>query len=172
MTRRSRFVLVCFALVSLAMSSLLGCDPARIAVSSNFDPLATFPAEATFTWKVDAQSLPEDPRLRTEAIDSLIRTAANEAFAKHGYRFVDSGPGDYVLSYQFRVHTWQAADESISTGTLSIEVAETLSGRRVWTGYGQAEIFTGLTGEESRKRLDSAMERMLRDFPPKDRPGI
>jgi hypothetical protein len=48
---------------------------------------------------------------------------------------------------------------------------ESASRRRVWSGFGRAEIHVGLTPEERRERLRRALARMLEDFPPAQRGG-
>jgi hypothetical protein len=167
MRRRLPIIILLFSIVLL----VVGCQTNKIDVSSNFDPLAVFPTQASYKWNMAANSLPEDRRLRNEAMDLLIRTTADEQFAHRGYRVVTSGPADFLLSYQYRTQTWQSVNVSTVTGTISFELAYAKSKRRVWTGYGRAEVFVGLTDEESRARLGEAMARMLENFPPTQRPA-
>jgi hypothetical protein len=49
-------------------------------------------------------------------------------------------------------------------------MSDNQTGRRVWAGFGRAEVHMGLTPEERRARLTDAMTRMLEDFPPRQRP--
>ena len=157
----------------LVLSAVLlaGCATRDdVSVTHAYDPLVRFPAEATYSWNVAASSLPDDPALDRGEIDALLKDVANEAFAARGYR-VAPPPAPYELSYHYVVNTRIAADRSKSVGSLSLQLAESASGRRVWVGFGRAEIYVGLTPEERRARLRDAFERMLADFPPTQRPA-
>ena len=157
------------ALVTVLAACLAGCASDDVGVSTTFDPLTRFPATATYTWDDAARLLPEDPRVDGPAVDALIKEVANEEFAAHGYRLAASGASNYLLSYQYAVHTWIGPDASKAIGSLSLQLVESASSRRVWTGFGRAEIHVGLTPEERRRRLHDAFARMLKDFPPSQR---
>jgi hypothetical protein len=161
-------VRVC-CLVFTALIALVACaSDDAIPVSTNYDPLFHFPARATYAWDEAANTFPNNPDIDRKEMDALLKDVANEAFAAHGYR-VTPGPADYRLSYQFSI-TSRRGVESVAVGSLSLLLTETSSGRRVWTGFGQAEVFVGLTPEQRRARLRDAMERMLQNFPPNQRP--
>jgi hypothetical protein len=55
-------------------------------------------------------------------------------------------------------------------GTLSLILSERGTRRRLWTGFGRAEIYQGLSDAERRDRLRPALDRMLVNFPPSQRP--
>lgn len=158
--------LVVLLLVSVGCAS----NKDQVAVSSHYDPLAAFPTHARYVWDVRRNSLPEDPRLRTKSNDQLLRSTVDQEFMKRGYRPVDTGPYEYKLSYQFAAYNFFSAEVSRTTGTISLELVEAESGRRVWTGYAEAQLFVGSTQEQSRKRLGEGIARMLANFPPTQRP--
>jgi len=157
------------ALVTVLAVCLAGCASDDVGVSTTFDPLTRFPATATYAWDDAACLLPEDPRIDGPAVDALIREVANEEFGARGYRAVASGAANYLLSYQYAIHTWTGPDASKAIGSLSLQLVESASRRRVWSGFGRAEIHVGLTQEERRNRLRSAFARMLEKFPPSQR---
>ena len=158
------------SLVVAASLSVFACaSDYAIPVSTNYDPLVHFPARATYVWDDSANLLPDKQEIDRQATDALLKDVANEAFAARGYRVV-TGDADYRLSYQYMVHTFTGPDVSTATGSLSLLLVEKSSGRRVWAGFGQAEIYVGLSPEERRARLHDAMERMLQNFPPSQRP--
>lgn len=160
-------------LLSLAalLLPLLACtSDDAIPVSSNYDPLVRFPAEARYVWDDAANTLPDDPAIDRAGTDTLLKDVADEAFAARGYR-VSRGPNaDFRLSYQYVVHTYIGPDVSRSMGSLSLMLSDHASGRRVWMGFGRAEIHLGLSPAERRARLSDAMTRMLEKFPPSQRP--
>jgi hypothetical protein len=141
-----------------------------VPVSSNYDPLVRFPAQASYVWDDAANTLPDDPAIDRTATDALIRDVADEAFAARGYRVSAGEAANFRLSYQYVVHTYIGPNVSRSLGSLSLMLSDHASGRRVWMGFGRAEIHMGLTPAERRARLADALRRMLEDFPPSQRP--
>lgn len=152
------------------MLGLVGCASNDLAVSSTFDPLSPFPAQATYVWDEASNSGADDPAIRELELDALIKAVADEEFAARGYRPVVSTPSDYRLSYQLAVHRFIAADAAKSIGSLSLQLVKSDSGHRVWLGFGRAEVYVGLTVAERRERLRKAIARMLEKFPPSQRP--
>jgi hypothetical protein len=158
-------------LLAAALVALAACaSQDAIPVSTTHDPLARFPAEATWAWDEAAISLPQNPELDRAGTDALFREVANEAFAARGYRQA-AAPTNYLLSYQYAVAERIGPDVSKAVGSVSLLLVESASGRRVWLGFGRAEIHVGLTREERKARLRDALDRMLADFPPSQRPG-
>lgn len=154
-------------LAALCLLALVGCASDDLQTSTVFDPLSQFPDEATLRWDDAANKLPDDERIRALDLDPLIREAANQAFAARGYRVVDSGAADYRLSYQLAVDTWIGADNSYSVASLSLLLVDDEQDRRVWLGYGRAEMHVSISPEERLKRLQKATEEMLAKFPPR-----
>jgi hypothetical protein len=157
------------SLVLAAALALLGCASDQIDVSTTFDPLTPFPAQASYLWDDAASQLPDDPRINQMETDSLIREAANSQFAARGYRLSTNASAHYKLSYDLAVHTWYGPDNSSSLGSLSLWLTDAATRRRVWMGYVRAEILVGLSREERLARLEKAMARLLEKFPPAQR---
>jgi len=156
--------------LSLWMAAhVVGCASEGIDVSTTFDPLTRFPAQASYVWDEAASQLPDDPRINQMDTDSLIREAANAEFAARGYRLATSGSANYRLSYDLAVHTWYGPDNSSSLGSLSLWLADASTKRRVWMGYVRAEVLVGLSREERLTRMRGAMARLLEKFPPAQR---
>jgi hypothetical protein len=154
-------------LFPLAALAGLACASNEIPVSTTFDPLVRFPAQATYSWDDAAISLPDLPD-RAET-DGLLREVAEEAFAARGYRAAEP-PTNFRLSYHYDVVERLGPDVAKAIGSVSILMTDAGSGRRVWLGFGRAEIFVGLSREERRARLREALDRMLAEFPPSGRP--
>ena len=148
----------------------LACKSDQIPVGTNFDPLWHFPLQATFVWDDAASSLPNAPGVDPVQTVALLKDVANEAFAAHGYRAVQSADADYRLSYQYSITTFQGQGASYAWGSVSLMLVDNATGRRVWLGFGRAEVHIGLSPEERRARLQGAMTRMLEKFPPSQRP--
>jgi hypothetical protein len=156
--------------VAALLLACLGCaSDSAPAVSSTQDPLFRFPAQARYAWDDAAIQLPDDPAFDRAETDALFREAADEAFAARGWSRA-APPAEFRLSYHYVINTRIAADYAKSVGSVSLLLVESASGRRVWMGFGRAEIFAGLTREERKARLREALGRMLAKFPPSQRP--
>ena len=152
-------------LTALMLAFLFACVSSE-PVSTAFDPLTRFPAQATYVWDEAANREPDDPRVRELEFGPRLRRLATEALAARGYREAASEPADYRVSYQLSVHTWIAPDHSTSVGSLSIVLVDAPSGRRVWMGFARAEAHVGLPEEARDERLRDILERMFEQFPP------
>lgn len=162
MTTRVRTALLAAAL--LAWSA--GCASDKIQVTRSFDPVASFPEQATYSWNDAANKLPQDDRLRELDLDSLIRQAADEAFAARGYRRVDGPAGDFRLSYQLSENIWRGPEGMTSVASISLVLTTAKSGHRVWVGFGRADVEPAISREQRAERLREAFDEMLEDFPP------
>lgn len=155
-----------FGLGALCLAALIGCASNDVQTSTVYDPLSPFPVQGTFRWDDAANKLPGDDRIQALDLDPLIREAGNQEFAARGYRMVTTDSADYSLSYQVTVHTWIGADQSTSIATLSLLLVDSKRDRRVWMGYGRAEMHVGITREKRMMRLRAAIAKMLERFPP------
>jgi hypothetical protein len=152
-------------LAALLLAVAAGCRSSGVDVSTTFDPLATFPAHATFRWDAAATKIPDDPRIRELDLDPRIREAAAATFAARGYREVASG-GDYRLSYEIGENRWYGPEGMTSMVSISLLLSDAKTDRRVWLGFARAEVAAGRSPAERAKRLRDAFDRMLADFPP------
>ena len=153
------------AAAAIMLAALVGCVSGE-PVSSAFDPLTRFPAEATFVWDEAANREPDDPRVRDLNFGPRLRELTTEVLAARGYREAESDSADYQISYQLSVHTWISPDQSTSVGSLSITMVDARSGRRVWMGFAQAEAQVQLAEEVRNERLKTLLEAMFKAFPP------
>jgi hypothetical protein len=154
-------------LLAALVAGLACASNDAIPVSTTFDPLVHFPAQATFSWDDAAIALPNLPD--RDATDALLREVAEEAFAARGYRVAEP-PTNFRLSYHYDVVERLGPVVAKAIGSVSLLMTDAGSGRRVWLGFGRAEIYVGLTPEERKARLRNALDRMLTEFPPSGRP--
>ena len=155
--------------VALLLVALAGCASDTLQTSTSFDPLATFPGQATFVWDDAASRLPEGERIAELDLDPLIKQAANEAFAVRGYERVASEPADYRLSYEVAENRWHGPEGVTSVVSISLLLKDAKSDRRVWLGFGRAEVQQGVTRDERARRLREAFDELLETFPPSGR---
>jgi len=150
--------------LSLCLAVALGCAK---TVGSTHDPLAIFPAQATWVWDEAANRMPSDERLRVLNIDAIIRDTTAEGLAARGYTQAPAGsPAPYLLSYEVGIGRLITTTSASAVGTLSLSLVESESKRRVWVGFIKVDVDTSLTEAQRRERLQGEMQKMLKDFPP------
>ncbi|MGH7342098.1 MAG: DUF4136 domain-containing protein [Candidatus Rokuibacteriota bacterium] len=154
-----------FALLA-ALLAFAGCRSDTGEFTTSFDALATFPEKASFAWDAAACKLPDDPRIRELNLDPLIREAAEGAFTARGWQPAVGAAG-YRLAYELGENRWHGPGGTTSVVSLSLFLTDAKNGRRVWSGYGRAEVQPNLSREERGKRLRAAFDRMLAAFPPR-----
>lgn len=145
-----------------------GCASNRIEVSTSFDPIASFPAEATFVWDDAANIMPQDERLEPLHLDEMIRQGATDAFAARGYRPAEGDAGDFLLSYEFGESIWHGSEGMTSVASISLVLKHPETARRVWVGFARANVEPMLSREERGRRLRGAFDEMLEGFPPSE----
>jgi hypothetical protein len=151
-------------LAALTASLTLACA-SDFEVGTTRDPLTAFPPRATLRWDEGAIVRPGDSRLRPAEFDTLIREVVSHEFGARGYRIAESGPAHYLVSYQISVDSRIRAEGSFAIGSLSLQLAEAESGRRVWVGFARAEVNVSRTLAERRERLRQVVAAMLENFP-------
>lgn len=155
-----------WAVAALWLAAGCAADSGRVPVSTAFDPLVRFPAQATWAWDRGKISLPEDPALEGLRLAEAVEQEAEAAFAARGYALDTTGSPDFHLSYHLSVDSFIAADRSSSVVGLSLLLTDA-NGRRVWTGWGRAPFFVGAESTPRRERLRRALDDMLASFPPR-----
>jgi hypothetical protein len=151
---------------AILLAAAAGCASDGVEVTTNADPLATFPSQGTFVWDDAGNKLPKDERIQELDLDPLIRQAANGAFAARGYREVASEPADFRLVYEVGENRWSGPDGVTSVVSISLILKDPKSGRHVWLGFGRAEVQPNVPREDRGRRLRSAFDEMLAKFPP------
>jgi hypothetical protein len=151
--------------LAIVLVTALGCasnDEPRIGTSH--DPLYVFPAQATFSWAERGNAVPDDPRIARLDLGPLIEKVATEEFATRGYVHTDSN-ADYVMSYQVRID-WFKTQTSEMLGSVTLQLAESASRHRVWSGFGRSVVHPALAPGEREERMRKSIQQMLENFPP------
>ena len=137
-----------------------------VPVSTTFDPLERFPAEARWRWDDTRNVLPEDERIVAMDLGPVVKQAVSAELAARGYQPAGSSTSDYVVSFQLRLDSRIRAEGSFAIGSLSLLMSDAKSGRRVWMGFAQTEVHVSRPEEEREARIRGIVRRMLENFPP------
>jgi hypothetical protein len=105
-----------------------------------------------------------DPRLADPLVVARIRGAIENQLVAQGFRKDPTSPDSMYDRYD-QNWTYQYTSEW-QQGTLLIDILDAQTKELVWRGSAQAELTMNASDEEKDKRVDEAVRKMLKDFPP------
>jgi len=163
------------AVVLIACSVELGQD-----VKTNYMPGVDFSKYHIYKWvAVEGGGHPD------QIIDAEIKQSIDSQLAAKGFTKTDSENADLFVAYQIAVNQekqWNAygmgggvrwvgmgtaTSSTLNVGTLALDVYDPSAKQLVWKGTATKTIDPSKNQEKNQKNLDKAMEKLLKDFPPK-----
>jgi hypothetical protein len=185
-----RRIVSAVGLISVIM--LMGCSTMRI--TSDYDPTAIDACAhyKTYAWL----DLPkgDDPRVHNDLLETAIVSAVDTELAAWGYTEVTHGSPDFLIGYHIDIQGklsvthvndyygynygyWaprygagysQTYVDQYDEGTLLLDIIDGKSNKLVWRSTARAELNEYANPRERRERLESAVQKMLSDFPPEE----
>jgi len=163
-----------------------GCS-GGMEIQTDFDATADFSRYSTWDWVPEPAEETGDPGVDDPIVRARIQSAVAEELAKHGYLRAADAP-DFLVNYHTAMkdeldvvemqdyydrmpynefqqdvtytYTWHK-------GTLILDFIDSDSSKLVWRGVARAEVNLNDPPDKKKKRIATAVERMLREFPPK-----
>jgi hypothetical protein len=180
MLHESRKVLARVGIVMLLV--LLACNlVAAQDVTTNSMPGTNFAKYHTYKWvSIQGASYPN------QILDTQIKQSIDNQLAAKGLTKTDSDTADLYVGYQVSVDQekqWNAYGmggglrwgggmataqaSTISIGTLVLDMYDPSNKQLVWTGRATKTLDPGANQQKKQKNLDKAMQKLLKNFPPK-----
>ncbi len=153
----------------LLLVALAGCA-SDLAIETSYDPLAVFPRQGTFAWAEGANVIPDE--VADLGLADLLPPAVEGALASRGWRKATPQAADLLVSYEVGVYVITEAatpgshEHSRAMVSLSVPMLDPEDQRRLWVGFIQADVHPSLSHEERRARIEKALERLFKEFPP------
>ena len=158
--------------VLLATAGTLAAQDVRY----NFMPRTDFSKYRTYKWVNIGRAQPD------QIMDAEIKQSVDSQLASKGLTKTDSDKADLYIEYQTAVHQetqWDAwgsrafgmgsaswTSSTISVGTLVLDMYDPGTKQLVWTGSATNTIDAGSNHEKHMKKLDKAMAKLLKNYPP------
>ena len=171
------------------MTAALGAGCSGMNVYSDFDPTAVDEMKAykSYSW------LPA-PKSKGKSADQLIAKrimmVTDEALVKKGYERAQTSAPDFLIGWHGAVDSklqystvntyygygwgyWGGvgASQTYATeyheGSLIIDIVDAKSNELVWRGVAQAEVYPKSDPEYRNQQIQSAVNKILSQFPPK-----
>jgi Domain of unknown function (DUF4136) len=166
-------IAVVFALVACTLT------PAQ-EVSTNAMPGTDFSKYHTYKWvTIEGATQPN------QILDAQIKNSIDAQLAAKGLTKTDGDKADLYVGYQVSIDQqkqWNAygmgglrwgggmgtaTSSVINIGTLVLDMYDPTTKQLVWTGRATKTLDPGANQEKKQKNLDKAMQKLLKNYPPK-----
>ena len=162
--------------------ALLACSVTQAQdVTSNSMPGTDFTKYHTYKWvTVEGASHPN------QIVDAQIKASIDSQLGAKGLTKTNSDKADLYIDYQVSVNQqkqWNAygtgmgfrfgggmataTSSTIDIGTLVLDMYDPASKQLVWSGRATKTIDPNNSQEKKQKNLDKAMQKLLKNYPPK-----
>jgi len=151
-------------------------------VRTNYMPGTNFAKYKTYKW-VEI----EGGRHPNQIVDAQIKQSVDSQLAAKGLTKAESDTADLYVGYQIAVDQekqWNAygmgggirwggmataTSTTINVGTLVLDIYDPATKQLVWTGTATKTIDPSKDQEKNQKNLDKAMQKLLKNYPPKQK---
>lgn len=148
-------------------------------VRTNYLPGTDFTKYHTYKWVVI-----EGAAYPNQIVDAQIKQSIDSQLAAKGLAKTDSDQADLLVGYQVSVtqeRQWNAyggfgwggmataTSTTIHNGTLVLDMYDPATKQLVWTGNATKTLNPSSNQEKKQKNLDKAMQKLLKNFPPKQK---
>src|SRR5580704_12258323 len=149
-------------------------------VSTNAMPGTDFSKYHTYKWvTIEGATQPN------QILDAQIKQSIDSQLAAKGLTKTDGDKADLFIGYQASIDQekqWNAygtgglrwgggmgnaTSSKISVGTLVLDMYDPANKQLVWTGRVTKTLDPNANQEKKQKNLDKAMQKLLKNFPPK-----
>jgi len=177
MRQETRTTLAVLVIALLASTAMLAQD-----VRTNYMPGTDFSKYHTYKWvNIEGGAHPNQIQ------DAEIKRSVDSQLAAKGLTKTDNDQADLFVGYQVAVEQekqWNAygmgggirwggmgtaTSSTITNGTLVIDMYDPATKQLVWTGNATKTIDPKSSPEKNQKNLDKAMQKLLKNFPPKQK---
>jgi hypothetical protein len=168
-------VLLAIAVLTLGAGSALAQD-----ITTNYAPGTDFTKFKTYKWvAIDGAEKPD------QIVDAQIKSAVDAALVTKGLTKATGDSADLFVGYQIAIQQerqWNAygggglrwgggmgtaTSSTISVGTLALDLYDSAAKQLVWKGQATKTLNPSSDPAKNQDRLNKAMAKLLKDFPPK-----
>jgi hypothetical protein len=167
--------------MTLAVALAAGLVATGQDVRHNSMPGTDFSKYHTYKW-VDI----EGGAHPNQIVDAEIKQSVDSQLSSKGMTKTDSEKADLNIGYQIAVDKekqWNAygtgrgfgggmgsaTQSTINVGSLVLDMYDPTSKQLVWTGTATKTIDPSSNQEKNQKSMDKAMQKLLKDYPPKQK---
>ena len=166
---------------------LLLCACSGITVDMDYDREARFEDLKTYAWLKPRAT--GNPRIDNRLVELRIMEAVNERLQARGYERVSKDEADFLVLYHAALglqtgrntvhdpgpysYSWRVSSthstivRQMDRGSLLLDFVNPKTRHLIWRGTAEAKLVHGAAPDDGGKRIRSAVDKMLKRFPPK-----
>jgi hypothetical protein len=152
------------------ISALGGCRTGEsIAVSSAYGPGIKFSGLGpTYAWAANSSR----PRLGPPEVHQILRTSVADRLAAKGFASAPDASASFLIDYDVARSerndaSMSAHGEVIEEGSIILEVSDVTTRQLIWRGVARARILDSDSPEVREKRINAALDSLMKSFPHK-----
>jgi len=168
--------------LTLALTLMASIAALAQDVKSNYMPGTDFSKYHTYKWvAIEGGGHPN------QIVDAQIKQSVDSQLMSKGLTKVDTESADLYVGYQIALDQekqWNAygmggglrwggmgsaTSSTINIGTLVLDMYDPATKKLVWTGRATKTMDPSSNQEKNQKNLDKAMQKLLKDYPPKQK---
>jgi hypothetical protein len=168
--------------IGLVLAMLIATVTPAQDVVTNSMPGTDFSKYHTYKWvSINGAAQPN------QIVDAQIKSSIDSQLATKGLTKTDDDKADLYIGYQVSIDQekqWNAygmggglrwggmgtaTSSTIAVGTLVLDMYDSSVKKLVWTGRATKTLDSGANQAKKQKNLDKAMQKLLKDFPPKQK---
>lgn len=179
--RKRRGAMFFSSAVLFALLLVSAVNGAAQDVRTNYMPGTDFSKYHTYKWvSIEGGVHPN------QIVDQEIRQSIDGQLASKGLTKTDAERADLLVGYQVAVDQekqWNAygmggirwggmgtaTSSTITNGSLALDLYDPTTKQLVWTGTATKTLDPSSSPEKNQKNLDKAMQKLLKNYPPKQK---
>jgi hypothetical protein len=167
--------------------AMVGACSGGMEIHTDFDRSADFSGFQAWDWVPVPAEETGDPGVDDPIVRARIRAAVEDELSKRGYLQRSDNP-DFLVNYHTAMkdelnsvemqdyydrQPYEEFPQDVTytytwhKGTLILDFIDVGSNKMVWRGIARAEVNLNDPPDKKKARIARAVERMLREFPPK-----
>jgi hypothetical protein len=177
-------------IVAALIISLGGCS--TMETSYQYDRASDFTGYRTYGWIAGPQEQTGDPRIDDKALESYIRSAVEGQLGANGYEKQSTGVPDFLVCYHVALNRklaseaiddyyryvpgtgqsyratppWAEYKREYEEGSLILDILDGQDKKLVYRGFAYALADPSPNPEKLQRRVNEAVRRVLKTFPP------
>ena len=176
-------------LVPALLLSLSACS--TLQVSTDYDPEVSFNNLNDYAWLPESTLPQKNPHIDNRDLDRQIRASVVKALTSKGFQLKDSGRASFLIGYHVAIdqktsintvnryyrrepewspNSWRGTTDlgrhNFEQGTLILDIVNPSTNELLWRSNASAEIDPYANTKTRLQRIDTAVNKMLSEFPP------
>jgi len=178
------------ALILTLLLSLSACS--TLQVTTEYDRDASFKKLSNYAWLPESALPEKNQHIDNNVLDEQIRMSVNKSLANKGFQLQKSDKPSFLIGYSIIIDqkssintvsirsgsdpawnagAWQGTTDlgqrNYEQGTIILDIVSADNNKLMWRANASAEIDPYANSNTRLQRIENAINKMLKEFPPR-----